>query len=141
MTLLPLMAFAAMIALQPAPGNDGTAGDSAAAAPVSFDEIPITQATAPRCGVAFAVAQGLQDAGDERASDWPDLKAAGGQEFFVRAMANLMDARALDRPAVVTLVEAEVARHRADDYAQLSQMMPGCLLLLEASPDLRGEGS
>ena len=47
-----------------------------------------------RCAVAFAMVSGAQANGDAEAMKWPEL-GTRGREFFVRAMAQLMDAALL----------------------------------------------
>lgn len=104
------------------------------AKPATFADLLIEEATAPRCGVAFAIVQGWQEAGDARGGAWPDLKAAGAREFFLRAMVRLMDTHNLKRADVTRLVEAEHARHQSDDFADIAAMMPSCLALLQLTP-------
>ena len=125
MTSLLFAALAAPLALQ--------AAAAAPAKPASLAELPVTEATAPRCGVAFATLEGWQKSGDPRGSEWPAVAETGGREFFVVAMARLMDAYALDREDVTRLVQTEVARHEADGGAAIKAMLPACLTLLEAT--------
>jgi hypothetical protein len=61
------------------------------------------------------------------------MAEVGGREFFVRAAAQLMDARGLDRGDLTAIVEAEVDSHLADDGAAVDAMMPACLELLAAA--------
>ncbi|WP_298307716.1 hypothetical protein [uncultured Erythrobacter sp.] len=105
----------------------------APAAPTSFADLPIEQTTAPRCGTAFAIVQGWQEAGDERGAAWPNMEEANAREFFLTAMVRLIDAYTLDRSDVTRLVEAEKARHQADNFVSVEAMMPACLALIEAS--------
>ena len=125
MTSLLLAAFVAPLALQAAP--------SAPAKPATLEDLPVTEATAPRCGVAFATLEGWQKSGDPRGEEWPAVAETGGREFFVVAMVRLMDAYSLDREDVTRLVQAEVARHEADSGEALKAMLPACLTLLEAT--------
>lgn len=99
----------------------------------SLDDFPITQTTPLRCGIAFAVVEGWQNAQAEREKSWPAMAEVGGREFFVRAAAQLMDARGLDRDDLTAIVEAEVDSHLADDGAAVDAMMPACLELLAAA--------
>lgn len=108
------------------------------AKPQSLADLPITSSTAPRCGIAFAVVEGWQSADDPRGEAWPDIASAGGREFFVVAMARLIDSHGLEREDVSKLVEAEVARHMADNGDAVAAMMPACLALLETS-GIQGE--
>lgn len=101
--------------------------------PATFADLSVEEATAPRCGVAFAIAQGWQEAGDARGESLPNLKAANAREFFLTAMVRLIDRYSLERADVTKLVRAETARHRANDFADVAAMMPACLVLLDAS--------
>lgn len=124
MTLSLIAALTAPFALQaatPAPEP---------AKPSTFADLSIEEATAPRCGVAFAIVQGWQGAGDVRGGAWPDMQEAGAREFFLSAMVRLIDSYSLERSDVVQLVQAERARHQATDFASVEAMMPGCLILL-----------
>ena len=121
-----LIALAPLLALQSAP---------AAAAPLnSFDDLPIEQAAAPRCGVAFAIVGKWQREGDARGNAYPNMEAEGGREFFVRSMADLMDARSLSREAVLAIVNREVAALDTPQGAErVEAMMPACLLMKQSS--------
>lgn len=101
--------------------------------PASFEDLSVEEATAPRCGVAFAIAQGWQEAGDARGESLPDMEDANAREFFLTAMVRLIDRYSLERADVTALVQAETARHRANDFADVASMMPACLVLLDAS--------
>ncbi|EAQ28928.1 hypothetical protein NAP1_15053 [Erythrobacter sp. NAP1] len=126
MTLPLLAAIAAPLALQAAPAPD-------AAKPATLEDLPVTEATAPRCGVAFATLEGWQKSGDPRGSEWPTMTETGGREFFVVAMVRLMDTYALNREDVTRLVQSEVARHEADGGEAVKAMLPACLTLLDAT--------
>ncbi|WP_379922638.1 hypothetical protein [Erythrobacter sp. R86502] len=83
-----------------------------------------------RCATAFAlVAQG-QAAGEPQALQWPDLSLRG-REFFVRALAQLMDASGADRDAIAVLANAEARALTAS--GEVPAIMPSCLLMLEAA--------
>ncbi len=121
--IISLTAALAALALQSAPVT-------ADAAPASLDALPIEQSTAPRCGVAFAVISRWQKAGDERGEAYPDMESEGGREFFVRAMADLMDQTGLDRDQVGAIIFDEVTALDTPDGAErIEAMMPACLLL------------
>lgn len=96
-------------------------------------QLPVGEAAAPRCGVVFAIVEGLQQAGNEGAKQWPDLASSNGREFFVRAMAKLMDDRGLDREQVEALVHREVENLSGDDRNRIDELMPPCLLMKQAS--------
>ncbi|MEM7779289.1 MAG: hypothetical protein AAF697_02735 [Pseudomonadota bacterium] len=125
---MPLLAsfVAPLVALQTAPAT--------AAKPSSLAEVPVEQATAPRCGIAFAIVQGWQAVGDPRGEEWPAMEATDGREFFVQAMARLIDLYSLDQADVQRLVQVELTRHEADDGEAIQSMMPACLALLRMTP-------
>ena len=105
----------------------------ALSAPVAAQEAPqkslsLEQQTAVRCSAAFAIGATLQQQG--QAGDWPPL-ADRGREFFVRALAQLMDETGRTREQVSEAVAAQ-ARQLGDREA-LDAAMPPCLLLLDAS--------
>ena len=58
---------------------------------------------------------------------------SGGREFFVQAMVRLMDETGLSREALKDLVNLEVQAHMADQGEAALQMVPGCLLLKDAT--------
>ncbi len=83
-----------------------------------------------RCSAAFALIAARQDEGDPDAQQWPALTERG-REFFVRSLASIMDQHGLDREQIAALVRTEsLAMHQTD---QPNQLMPACLLMLEAS--------
>ena len=116
--LIPLLVAA--LALQPAP-----------AAPLS-EPAPLSQENRAllRCAAAFALVAKGQAQGDPQTTAWPDLSVRG-REFFVRAMAQVMDATGRDRDGIAALANA-AARGLAD-RGEVDQIMPSCLLMLEAS--------
>lgn len=117
--------LAPLLALQAAP--------AAAEKPATLADVPIEQATAPRCGIAFAVVQDWQAKGDPRGAEFPALAETRGREFFVVAMARLMDSFSLEQADVTRLVQAEVARHGEDGGEAIASMMPACLALMAAT--------
>jgi hypothetical protein len=88
------------------------------------------QRTLLHCSATFAIVSGRQHAGDKAALAFPDVTARG-REYFVRALAQLIDEAHLDRQGVVGLVQAEAAR--LQDSPDLLAGMPACLASLEAS--------
>src|SRR5690606_33168758 len=103
--------------------------------PAAAQEAPppaltLDQRTMVHCSAAFALVANRQQAGEEEALAFSDL-GERGREYFVRAMASLMDSAGLDRAAVASLLEGE-ARSLADSAA-LYRAMPACMLALEAS--------
>ncbi len=83
-----------------------------------------------RCSAAFAMVAHGQSTGNEASQKWPDL-GTRGREFFVVALAQLMDQTGLDRAGVTRLVTEEA--QRLWDNGEVDQVMPACLLMLEAS--------
>jgi hypothetical protein len=112
--------LAAALALQSAPG---------AAAP---DPAPLSQENRAllRCAAAFALVANAQRNGDREAQQWPAL-GARGREFFVRAMAQVMDASGLDRAGIAQLAGKEAETLKAS--GEVAKVMPSCLLMLEAA--------
>jgi hypothetical protein len=96
-------------------------------------QLPVTEATAPRCAIVFALVGQWQKAGEERGRAWPDMETSGGREFFVQAMAQLMDARALDREALLGLVARESERLQGEGDERIAAMMPSCLSIKQAA--------
>ncbi len=108
--------LAAALALQSAPAEP---------APLSQENRALL-----RCAAAFAlVAQG-QAAGDAAAKAWPDLSVRG-REFFVRAMARLMDETGRDRAGIAALANAEAQALTAS--GDVAKIMPSCIVMLDAS--------
>lgn len=100
----------------------------------SLDELPIEQATAPRCGLVFALVSRWQKSGDERGSAWPDMESEGGREFFVRAMADLMDTTGMNRDQVSALIYAEMAElGTPEGEGRIKAMMPACMALKQSA--------
>jgi hypothetical protein len=115
--MLASLLTAAALALQPAPAP--------AMPPLSQESRALL-----RCSAAFAMVSQWQAMGDASALRWPALEVRG-REFFVRAMAQLMDETGLDRDGIAWLagVEAKALRDSGETY----KIMPSCLLMLEAS--------
>lgn len=112
--LLPLV----FLALQPAPVADG------------LEPLPADQQGAIRCSAAFALMAERQKQGEEAALEYPPL-GERGREFFVQSGARLMDEAGLTR----TTIEARMRNQAASilEEGSLDEIMPPCLLLLEAS--------
>jgi len=90
-------------------------------------QLPVTEATGPRCAIAFAIVGQWQKAGEPRGAQWPDMETGGAREFFVQAMAGLMEARSLDREALVAIIAREFERLQAGGDAGIAAIMPACL--------------
>ena len=83
-----------------------------------------------RCSAAFALVSFAQANSDAEARKWPQIDPRG-REFFVRALAQVMDSTGLGRDAVAALVESEA--RALLDRGEVDQVMPACLLMLDAS--------
>ena len=116
--------IATPVALAQARGQAGTY------APESDKPLSLQSQTLLRCSAAFAMVSHGQSTGNEDALKWPAL-GDRGKEFFVRAMANLMDDTGKSREEISQLVSAEA--QRLWDSQTVNDVMPGCLLMLETS--------
>lgn len=98
--------------------------------PSTSPALTVEQTTLVRCSAAFAMIAYGQSNGNGEAQKWPDL-GTRGREFFVRSLAQLMDELQLDRTQVEKLMSDAV--QRLWDDGEIDAVMPGCLLMLEAS--------
>lgn len=96
-------------------------------------QLPVTEATGPRCAIAFAIVGQWQKAGEARGKQWPDMASSDAREFFVQTMAGLMDALRLDRAALQVIIARESERLQAEGDARISAMMPACLDVKQAA--------
>lgn len=96
----------------------------------SAPALSAAQAGTLRCGVAFAIGAKLQAEKSPVAIGWPPL-ALRGREFFVRAMAQVMDETGASRDALTAVAMANVPALR--DPAVLDRAVTGCLPLLKAA--------
>lgn len=117
--MLTFLAPALLLAQAPSPENGVD--------PVPLD---IQQQTALRCSMAIAMAAEQQRAGAATDQGWPDLTERG-REFFVRSLAQLMEDTGLTRDGLVAQARPEVETLKQP--GRLAEVMPGCLLLLDAS--------
>jgi hypothetical protein len=130
MTIPLLASIAAPLLLQSAPAAPPDDSAPTEAPLTSLDDLPIEQATGPRCGIAFALVSRWQRTGDERGAGYIDMESGGGREFFVRTMARLMDDTGLDRDQLATLANAEMLKLDTEEGAErVEAMMPACLLM------------
>ena len=81
--------------------------------------------------VAFGLVHKAQRAGEDGAAGYP-VMAERGQEFFVRTTARLMDELGADRRTIMGLVMREHTA-LAETPEQLDEVMPACLMLLDAA--------
>jgi hypothetical protein len=102
----------------------------AAAQPAAAPALTLEQRTMLRCSATFALVANRRQAGEKEALALPDV-GPRGREYFVRAMASLMDAARLDREAIAALLAGEA--QELSDSRTLYQAMPPCLAALEAS--------
>ncbi|MFM7402633.1 MAG: hypothetical protein ACKO1N_00780 [Erythrobacter sp.] len=101
---------------------------------VTIDQLPIEQAAAARCAIAYATVSKWQKSGDGRGGAYPDIEAAGGREFFVRTMARLMEEAGLTREGIVDLAFREVSNNdNPEGEARIKAIMPACELMKSAS--------
>lgn len=82
-----------------------------------------------RCSAAFALTANGQANGQEASLRYPAMEGRG-QEFFIRASAQVMDQAGLDRAQISAALAAE-AQDLWDNDA-VDDVMPACLGLLPA---------
>lgn len=82
-----------------------------------------------RCSAAFALV-GARQAQGEGTKQWPEIQERG-REFFVVALAGIMDEHKLDRAAIEREVRAEA--QRLNQTGEVDKIMPACLLMLQAA--------
>lgn len=124
--LMPFLVAA--LALQDAP-----AAPAPPAPMIVIDELPIENAAAARCAVAYATIGHWQKSGDARGKAYPDVAASGGREFFVQVMARLMDT-GLTRENIAMIAADGLKRNDTPEgTAQVTQMMPACEMLKAAA--------
>ena len=117
-----LVASAALaLSFQAAPSGSG---------PAPAAELSQENTALLRCSAAFALVSFGQEAGSEDALKWPQIDPRG-REFFVRAMAKIMDDTGMDRDQVSELASAEA--QKLLDADQVNSVMPACLTMLESS--------
>ena len=122
---MSLILSAALIAAQ-AFAPQAVAPQAASPQPVGLS---MQQQTAMRCSVAIAMAAERQKAGKGDPAR-PDLSQRG-REFFVRSLARLMEETGMTRQALMQAATQEAAD--LQDGGNLEQVMPACLLMLNAS--------
>jgi len=133
MTLVSAAALAlqsAPVIAAPVPDAVPPASAPAPADALRIDDLPVDQAAAVRCAIAFATVSRWQKAGEPRGAAYPDMETGGGREFFVRTMAQVMDSTGLTRDGVVQLIFGEVeASDNPAGEERLKAMMPACQML------------
>ncbi len=118
--MIPSTIFAVLLSAQAPAGQP----------PVTEPSLTEENRAVIRCSAAFALIAARQDDGDPDAQQWPALTERG-REFFVRSLAGIMDQHSLDRRQIASLVRAESLRMHDTD--QPNQLMPACLLMLDAT--------
>lgn len=98
--------------------------------PAALPALSLQQRTSARCAAAFAIVAEAQAAGNPQALEFPPMKLRG-KEFFVQASARLMAEAKLSRTQINALLSAEAQKLWDED--KVEEVMPGCLLLLDAS--------
>ena len=83
-----------------------------------------------RCAAAFALVARSQEAGEESSHKWPEL-GERGREFFVRALAQVMDETGYDREGITRAAGAQA--REIQQSGDLDKIMPVCLVMLENS--------
>ena len=119
-----------MILIAAAFGLAPIAIQASPSAPAPAPELSQENAALLRCSAAFALVAFGQASGQEASLKWPAIDPRG-REFFVRALARVMDDTGLDREAVAQLAQAEA--QRLLDQQQVDAVMPACLLMLDGS--------
>ena len=127
--LTPLLAAA--LVLQEAPAHPEPVPPKQGAD--AIDDLPIEQAAAVRCAIAYATVSRWQKAGDARGSAYPDAEARGGREFFVQVMAKLMDTGVTRESIVMMTTEAAARNDTSEGAERIAQMMPACELMKSAA--------
>ncbi len=84
-----------------------------------------------RCSAAFALVAHGQEVGDAQALTYPPI-GARGREYFVQAIAKVMDDTGMDREAVRAELTQEAQRLGERD--SLDRIMPPCLTALQDIP-------
>ena len=124
----PLL-LAAALALQAAPVPAPPPAET-----ITLDDLPIEQAAAARCAIAYATVGRWQATGDARGRGFADVAAGGGREFFVQVMVRLMDDAGLTRTHVEALAARGFAENDTPDgLRRVEAMMPACELMKSAA--------
>jgi hypothetical protein len=130
--LTPLLAAA--LALRDAPASPVPAPAPPPAEAITLDDLPMDQAAATRCAIAYATLARWQQAGDARGSGFAAGAGSSGREFFVRVMAKLMDDARLTRAHVEALTARGFAENDTPEgAARLKAMLPACDLMKSAA--------
>jgi len=130
MMISPLLSASLLVTILPIAAPPIVATPSVQQHTIASTGLSLQSQTLLRCSAAFAMVNYGQSNGNQDAMKWPAL-GDRGKEFFVRAMANLMDETGKSREEISQLVSAEA--QRLLDTDSVNDVMPGCLLMLETS--------
>jgi len=83
-----------------------------------------------RCSSALAILAEGQANGNPAAKKWPPIETRA-REFFVRALAQLMDQTGLDRAGINRVASKEA--QDLWDKGDIEKVLPSCLVMLESS--------
>lgn len=125
--LTPILAAA--LALQAAPAQPPPPTPPAPET-ITLEDLPVEQAAAARCAVAYATLARWQQAADPRAAGFAEGTGSGGREFFVQVIARLMDDAGLTRDHVQAITTREFTTLDTPEGAErIKAMMPACELM------------
>ena len=128
---LPLMLSATALTAQPdATPPPQPKSQSAPPAQEEASKITAQDRATLRCSAAFALVGARQAGRAGEEEDWSDINQRG-REFFVVALADMMDKRGLDRVAIEREVRKEA--QKLLQSGDVDTIMPACLLMLQAS--------
>jgi hypothetical protein len=100
---------------------------------IAIDELPIENAAAARCAVAYATIGHWQKTGDVRGKAYPDVAARGGREFFVQVMAKLIDTGLTRENIAMIAAEGLKRNDTPEGTEQVARMMPACEMMKAAA--------
>lgn len=93
-------------------------------------KLTLEDKTLMRCSAAFAMVAWQQDDKAPDGKKYPPLNERG-REYFVRAMAEIMDDTGVDRAGITELLRAQMVELAKP--GKLDEAMPPCLLSLEST--------
>lgn len=101
---------------------------------ITLEDLPIEQAAAGRCAVAYATLARWQQAQDPRAAGFAAGAGSGGREFFVQVIAKLMEEAGLTRAHVQALTAREFAKNdTAEGAERIRTLLPACDMMKSAA--------
>ena len=93
-------------------------------------KLTLQDKTLMRCSAAFAMVAGQQEDDAPSAKTYPPLDERG-REYFVRAIAEIMDDTGVDHAGIIELLRAQMLELAKP--GKLDEAMPPCLLSLEST--------